>query len=164
MVCIYQNLRSFIVQSLAGQPVPETADRNAAFIYKTLVAHEWPAPPYKRPGGTIYVPGKALAYYPEGTDWSPNTLSTFYLLDGFVHLLELDKGLAHPAGEWRRLRVKKMLEFQARHPDGHMYAKGEFDSLPIVEQVIPYIAGDIVLLHWLRDQKAISRKENWLKQ
>ncbi len=162
MCCITLNLRSFIVQSLAGQPVSEAADFNADLIYRTLVTTQWPSPPYKKPGGVMYVPGKAEVYYPTGTDWSHYRFAIFYQLDVHAHLLGFDKDLPHRASSWMRIRARRILNMQSRHEDGRMFAKREFDRFAPREQSVGATFASAFLLHWLHSQNAISRKANWL--
>ncbi len=161
MTTFSMNLRSFLVQSLAGQPVPQSTDFNAAVVYRALVERVWPSPPYKPPGGTMYVPGKVEVYYPEGTDWSNYRFDIFYWIDSYAHLFGWDKDWKHKAGDWMRLRATRILEMQARHPDGRMFAKGEFDTYSGAEQMTCWVLADAFLLHRLHEQGAISRQANW---
>ncbi|MCZ7645131.1 MAG: VWA domain-containing protein [Planctomycetota bacterium] len=162
MVCTTLNLRAFVIQPLAGQAASESADFNAELIYRTLVAARWDSPPHKPPGGTMYLPGKPEVYYPEGTDWSPFRFDIFYLADVYAHFLEWGRAEGWPAAEWMRLRAAKILEMQARHPDGRMFAKGEFDRFPGREQLAARQFADAWLCFWLHAQGKLGRKANWL--
>ncbi len=155
-------MQGFLVSSLADTPVSETTDFNFDVIYRTMVTKHFNSPPYKAPGGTMYIPGKAEQYYPQGTDWSTLRFTCFLGLDTFADVLEYDKGLPHKASHWRKLRAEKILEMQSRHADGRMYAQGEFDSYPGREQMVLWMLGDSYLLQWLADRKAIAKKGNWL--
>jgi hypothetical protein len=161
MTTFSMNMRSFLIQSLAGQPVPQSADFNAAVVYRSLVEQKWPSPPYKAPGGAMYIPGKVEVYYPEGTDWSEYRFDIFYWIDSYAHLFGWDKALSHPAADWMRLRAKRILEMQARHPDGRMFAKGEFDTYRGAEQMTCWVLADAFLLHWLKDSNSLSRQADW---
>ncbi len=55
-------MQGFLAFSLAGTPVPETTDFNFAVIYKALVTREFRSPPFRAPGGTMYIPGKPENY------------------------------------------------------------------------------------------------------
>jgi hypothetical protein len=79
-VAITLNSRSYLIQPFAGQQVFEGSDMNFPLIYKLLTEHEWKSPPYMPPGGTVYIPGKADVYYPQGTDWSRFRYDIFSLL------------------------------------------------------------------------------------
>lgn len=162
-VTITINSRAFLVQSLAGQTVSQAAEWNAPFIYQSLVDHAWPSPPYKAPGGPMYVPGKAEVYYPMGTDWSKFRFPIYYLNDVDAHLLDWDKGSKHKAVDWMRLRAKRILAMQARHPDGHLWEEAEYPTYPGKEQMVGWQAGDAYQLFWLRDHHALSKQGNWLK-
>jgi len=163
MTCFKLKMYTFVVQPLAGQTSSETADFNAALVYRTMVATEWKAPPYKSPGGTIYVPGKPEIYYPQGySDGSPFNYESFYGVDVYAHLLAWDKGQARPAAEWMRLRAAKILERQARHPDGHLFAKGE-DPSPSCEQQAAGAFTGAWMSFWLHAQGKLGQKANWLE-
>lgn len=151
------NARSFLTQSLAGEPVSQAAEWNAPFIYHSLVTHRWPSPPYKAPGGPMYIPGKAELYYPQGTDWSTYRFDIYYLADVDAHLLDWDKGLKPQASSWMRIRAKRILAMQTRHSDGHMFTHEEYPTYPGCEQMVGWQAGDAYLLFWLDAQKAVSR-------
>jgi hypothetical protein len=164
MTCIASNLRAYLTMSLAGQPVPEAANFNADVVYRCLVMHDWPSPPYEPPGGTMYIPGKAELYYPMGTDWSRFRFAVYYRVDTYADLLGWDKGWPHRAAEWKRIRADRILAMQARHGDGRTYAKGEFDRYRGAEQMSCWLYADSFLLQWLRDRDAISRPSNWNDQ
>jgi hypothetical protein len=161
MCCVALSLRAYLTQSLAGGPVPECTDFGATAVYRNLASHRWPSPPSKPPGGTIYVPGRAEVYYPEGTDWYPDRIDHFYLLDTYVHVLGWDSG-GPPAQTWMRLRAEKLLERQSRTPDRCVYAPGEFTRYPKQEQEAAWLVSDAFLLHWLRSNGGLSKKGNWL--
>lgn len=123
------------VFSLAKQPVPEVADFNCALVYGALVTKEWESPPFREPGGTIYIPGKAEVYYPRGTDWSKHRLDIFYQADVVADIFEWDGDFPHKASTWISLRAKKIRDMQLRHDDRRMFAPGEFDRYPGREQM-----------------------------
>ena len=156
-VTITLNARSYLTQSLAKQPVSGAASWNAAFIYRSLVDHAWPSPPYKAPGGPMYIPGKAEVYYPQGTDWSTYRFDIYYLTDVDAHLLDWDAGLSHKASGWMRVRAKRILAMQARHPDGHMFTREEYSTYPGCEQMVAWQAADAYLLFWLDARHDIAK-------
>jgi len=162
MACLYLMVRGHVVQPLAGQPVPESVDFNAPFIYRTFVVKAWPSPPYAKPGGTIYRPGEPAIYYPQRADWSRRAYVNYYALDVYAHLLGWDAGLPHRAQEWMRVRAKAILAQQARHADGHIWAKGEFDTWPGREQTAGHLLANAYLLLWLHAQGIPLAKANWL--
>lgn len=155
-------MQGFLVCSLANIPVPETIDFNFDLIYRTLVTRQFESPPYEAPGGTMFIPGKAEQYYPQGTDWSRLRFACFLGLDTFSDVLGYDRGLPHKAADWRQLRAKRILKMQSRHPDGRMYAKGEFERYPGREQMVFWMLSDAHLLQWLSDHDAIAKKKKWL--
>lgn len=147
---------------LAGLPAPESIDFNFATIYRTLVTKRFESPPWEAPGGTMYIPDSPEQYYPQGTDWSRYRYACFYGMDTIADILGYDEGLPHRAAHWRELRARRILEMQSRHPDGRMYADGEFDRYPGREQMIFWMIADAHLLQWLADRNALTGKANWL--
>jgi hypothetical protein len=161
-LAVHLNLRAFVVQPLARQPVPEAADFNAALVYRCLVTREWPSPPYAAPGGTIYRPGEPYLYYPVRADWGRVDCLNAYLVDAHARVLGLDKGLPSRAQDWMRVRAAKILEMQQRHPDRRVWAAGEADAWPGREQTACGRLGAAFLVLWLEAQHYPIRKTNWL--
>lgn len=155
-------MSGFHVFSLANQTVPQALDFNFRFIYQTLTTKQFTAPPFKSPGGTMYIPNSPEQYYPEGTDWSKHRYACYYGLDALADVLKYDKKLPK-AADWVSLRANRIIEFQSRHADGHMYQSGEYDNYKGVEQMIFWMCADAHLLYWLADRKAIAKKESWLQ-
>jgi len=163
--CVVLKLRAYITQSLAGGPVPQTAEFNGPDVYRMLVLHRWPAPPHQAPGGTIYVPGEAEVYYPYGTDWYKERVDHFYLLDVYAHLLGWDRELGEArAQSWMRLRAEKLLARQSRHAGRCVFRPSELarTRYPGSEQEVAWLGADAFLLHWLRACGALGTKGNWL--
>jgi hypothetical protein len=163
MTCIANlQMQGFLVFSLAGVPVPETIDFNFNVIYKAFVERQFPCPPYHKPGGTMYIPGKPEVYYPQGTDWSVFRFDIFYNMDVYATVLKYDIKLAQMATEWMQLRSERILQMQSRHEDGHVYARGEFDRYKGVEQIALQGLSGSYLLQWLAAKNSLSEKGNWL--
>jgi hypothetical protein len=156
--------RTFLVQPLAGEPVSQGAALNSSFIYHSFVEHVWPSPPYKSPGGSMYITGKAEVYYPQGTDWSKYRFDVYYLNDVNAHILGWDKGLKHKANDWMRIRARRILAMQARHSDGHMFTHEEYSTYAGCEQMVAWLTADAYLLFWLHAHHAMARQagHEWL--
>lgn len=150
------NLWGFLMNALAGQPPPEATDFKGRDIYRTFITLDWPSPPFEPPGGTIYRPDEPNVYYPRGVDWSTYDVSPYYLIDVWAHVLGWDDGLPRPALHWMRLRADRMKEMQSRHPDGHMFAPGEYDTYSGAEQWIAWCLTDAALALWLDAHDAID--------
>jgi len=155
-------MSGFLVSSLAGTPVPETTDFNFALVYGALVTNRFASPPFEPPGGTMYIPGSAEQYYPQGTDWSRLRYACYLGMDTIADVLGYDAGLPHRAAHWRELRARRILQMQARHADGRLYADDEFTSYPSREQMVFWMVGDAHLFQWLADRHALAKKANWL--
>jgi hypothetical protein len=122
----------------------------------------WTSPPYQEPGGTIYVPNKARIYYPQGTDWSRDDVTQYYILDVHAHIFHWDHQVPYTATQWMTLREKAMLTMQQRHLDRRMFAVGEYDTYEGSEQWIAWCIADTYLIFWLDEQNALKPKQNWL--
>ncbi|QBG49150.1 hypothetical protein EGM51_17760 [Verrucomicrobia bacterium S94] len=157
-------MQGFMVFPLAGQPVPESIDFNFPMIYRTLATKEFVSPPFKEPGGTMFIPGSPEQYYPKGTDWSKYRYACFYGMDALFDVLGYDAGLGEKASEWRRLRGERMLEMQLRHADGRLYAPGEYDTYKGVEQMVFWMMADAHLLQWLSDHGVCFDRKNRLEE
>ena len=163
MTCVKLKLRAVLTQSLVGSPVPETAEFGADRVYRIFVDRGWPSPPHEPPGGTIYVPGRAEVYYPEGTDWFAGRVVIYYLLDVYADVLGWGPANGHAPAYWLRLRADRILERQTEHPDRCVYGPGEFTRHVPREQDAAWGLADAFLLQWLRARAALSGKGDWLK-
>ncbi|HEY8658002.1 MAG TPA: hypothetical protein VIL78_03140 [Hanamia sp.] len=150
------NSRSYLVQPLANQQVSPASQWNASFIYHSLAEHKWSSPPYKLPGGAMFIPGKAEVYYPQGTDWSKYRFDVYYLTHVNAYVLGWDKGIQKETKRWMQVQGSRILDMQARHNDGHMFTKEEYPTYPGCEQMLAWTIGDAYLLLWLKSHHAIS--------
>lgn len=161
MTCIKFNLQAHTLLSLAGQTVPEAADFRARFIWRTLATKNWPSPPNRSPGGTIYVPGQAEIYFPEGTDRFTGRVACYYILDTWAHLLGWGSDLAVSPATWMRLRTDAIVKNQERHEDRRLYAEGELTSFVPREQNDFKRIADAYLALWLNERGALKPIGNW---
>jgi hypothetical protein len=163
-VTVTLNTRTFLTQSLAIQPVSQGAQMNAPFIYQSLTKHVWSSPPYKIPGGPMYIPGKAEVYYPQGTDWSKYRFDIYYLMDVNAFILGWDKGIKNKARDWMEIRANRILAMQARHSDGHMFTHEEYPTYPGCEQMVAWQIGDAYLLLWLHAHHSLAGSKQSVHQ
>ncbi|MDR2469419.1 MAG: hypothetical protein LBD27_02925 [Tannerella sp.] len=145
--------RSYVIQPFAAQPVLAASDLNLPFIYRSMVEQVWTSPPYEPPGSAMYIPGKAEVYYPQGTDWSKFRFDIYYLMDVGAHVFGWDDGLKHKAVDWMRIRADKIEAMQARHSNGSLFAKGEFETYPGCEQMTAWVLADAWLFFRLHTGK-----------
>jgi F5/8 type C domain/NPCBM-associated, NEW3 domain of alpha-galactosidase len=122
------NLMAAAAYTLAGERTPAAAFHNADHVYDAMVDVEFPSPPFAAPGGTIYVEGSPQVYYPQGTDWSPSRIMIYGNLDAMARAFDFDDRASTKAPYWETLHAGAALAQQERHPDGKMYAPGEFNS------------------------------------
>lgn len=157
-------MQGFIVFPLAGQVIPESTDFGFEVVYRTLVTKSFDSPPYKAPGGTMYIPGSPEQYYPQGTDWSQYRYASFFGMDSLADVLGYDKDLPRKAADWRKLRAERIYELQSRHEDGRMYAKGEYDTYWCAEQMVFWMMTDGHFLQWLVDRGVRFERGDWLAE
>ena len=158
MVAISMNFWGLTTQSLATTPVTEAWDFNGSLVYNTCAEKRWPSPPYDQPGGTIYLAGRPDVYYPQGTDWSRQDYTLFYLMDVYADLYSWND----QAHSWRDIRSDAMLAMQRRHTDRRMFADGEYNTYPGREQWAFWCLTDAFLPLWLEKHHALGEKQNWL--
>lgn len=153
MTTLTFNLMASAAYSLAGQPTPRAALLNADVVYDAMVDHEFASPPYRAPGGTMYVDGQPGIYFPQGTDWSPSRIMIYGELDVAARVYGFDDLASQKAGYWEDLHVGAALAQQNRHPDGKMFAPGEFTSEENDGAVVPARAW---LANWLASHDAVA--------
>lgn len=153
MTTLDLNLMAGAGYTLAGKHTPEGVFLNAKYVYDALVDHEFASPPYRAPGGTIYVPDAAPVYYPQGTDWSPSRIMIYGSLDVMARSYGFDDLASTKAQYWENLHVGGALAQQSRHPDGKMFAPGEFTSEENDGAVVPARA---YLTEWLASRGLVK--------
>jgi hypothetical protein len=160
------NMQSYMLQSMAGQTVPQAAGFNGDVIWQAFQQTNFPTPTYNAPGGTIYRNGQAEVYYPQGNDWSTKRQDIFYLGDAFAEVLGQDIGFTDAAA-YLSLRADYLLALQARPggSPGETYRSGDWNSNYVPkEQQVAWQMGDAYLLQWLAAQNAIKPTGNWIPQ
>lgn len=121
MAAMHMQLWNVLIAELAQRKAPEEAIVNTDLVYQALESRYWEDTPQS--SSTIYIPGQAPVFYPEGTGWSPVLIDNFFLFDVYTDLLSLDEGLVYPASYWADLRTEAMREMQLRSDDGAFYQK-----------------------------------------
>jgi hypothetical protein len=104
------------------------------------------------PGGTIYRPGSAELYYPQGNDWGTNRIMNFVFADVVAHTLHLDGRSTVKAAEWERLHATAALAMQARFTDGRTYATDAEDKFHSRDGWVALRATASCLLKWMAAQ------------
>jgi hypothetical protein len=157
MASALMNLWNPIVFFLAGKDMPEAAFWNMNLIYNNLENHTWDSPPYDAPGGTIYQPDKATVYYPQGTDWSTQSIDNFFMFDVQAAAFDIDNGVSIPARDWAHLRADYLLDMQARSKTGQLYQqKDQLHFYPKESKAAAWFAMSHLTL-WLEYQRAWGR-------
>jgi hypothetical protein len=142
---VVQNLQAVCLFSIARQPVPQAATVNAALIYSSLTGRVFASPPFDPPGGTVYVPGSADLYFPQGNDWGTSRKVHMAALDAMVDSF----GIAAGADGWGLLHAQAQAAMQARSTTGQTYIAGGEDNYAGREQWVAMNAAWAWLARWV---------------
>ena len=115
------NVHAPLVAGLAGAPYPAAILHNQALLYRNIAQTPFASPPYRAPGGTVYVRGTPRLYFPTGADWGTGRQSVFGVLDTEIAALRLDRGLRTPAATWARIHLREVRRQQSRFTTGQMF-------------------------------------------
>ena len=161
--------KPFITQSLANQSVPEAAGFNADLVYRSMATVLFSVEDgWRRPGGTMfrrdadtdYLPEQ---YYPQGWDWSPHRYELFLLADLFAEALGFDHNEDFDATGWAYVRLAKLNDRQARHEDGHLYARNEHRPYIGSEAYAFQLVADSWMLYWMDRNDFLNDQDNWIE-
>lgn len=164
IAAIEMGLWNYLPVALAGQQPPESMGWNVDVAYRCLQSCDWPSPPYAAPGGTMYREGEPLVYYPNGTDWSPNRVDNFMIVDVLVDAFAprtLDEP-AHRGGlPWATLRTRHLAGMHARSTTGQLFT--EEDALDFVpkESFAAVHFAYALLGRWLARSGRVGEPRNW---
>ncbi|WP_420113971.1 LamG-like jellyroll fold domain-containing protein [Pseudactinotalea sp.] len=121
MLAFDQSVNNALAQQLTGQ-LPATAFfHNIDLTYHAFVDLTFDAPPWRAPGGTIYVPDSRDIYYPDGNDWGSTFPLYFAQADVIAASFGLDSGVSTPADTWAMAHLEHAVELQDRFDDGRTY-------------------------------------------
>lgn len=149
MLAFDQNINNALAQQLAGE-LPATAFlHNVDLTYGALVDLPFESPPWRQPGGTIYVPGQADIYYPDGNDWGTTFPLYFAQADVIADSFGLGDDLSAPPEEWGRLHLEAAIALQDRFPDGRTYANNTESNYGLKEERTAQIAAHTFLTRFL---------------
>ena len=120
MCAIMHNALNAWMFGLAGEKAPEASMMNGEKVYSALTEYPF------APGKTIYVKGEqgeatCRMFFPEGNDWGTGRQDGYWLMDVLAYCFHWDEASSVKAIDWAAARNQKMLEMQARHPDGRSY-------------------------------------------
>jgi hypothetical protein len=137
MAAIEVNSHSSWQSGLAGTAAPLAAIFGADKVYAAFTTKTFASPPYRAPGGHIYIAGSGDVYFPQGTDWGTGRAANYANVDLTAIASGYDRG--HNAAVWADLHLKKVLREQSRSSDGrsylgHFYDTGSEDTYPGREQ------------------------------
>lgn len=155
MATAVQNLHASLTAGLAGLPTPQAALHHVDLTYEALVDHQFDAPPYAQPGGTMYIDDSDEVYYPEGTTWGDSRRMHMAAFDVLVGNLGLDQQVSERASRWQDLHAGAALAMQERHADGRTYGPGDEDPYAGREEWVAMHAAWAHLSTWLTDRNAV---------
>lgn len=161
---IEMGLWNYLPVALAGQHPPEAMGWNVDVAYRCLQSCDWPSPPYAAPGGTMYRDGEPLVYYPQGTDWSPNRVDNFMIVDVLVDALAprtLDEATPREGLPWATLRAAHLESMQARSTTGQLFTDDDaYDFVPRESFAAVHFAYAL-LGRWLARSGRVREPHNW---
>lgn len=149
MLAFDQNVNNALAQQLAGQLPAAAFLHNVDLTYEALVDLPFDSPPWLQPGGTIYVPGEAEIYYPDGNDWGTTFPLYFAQVDVIADSFGLGADLSAPPAEWGRLHLQAAIALQDRFPDGRTYANNTESNYGLKEERTAQIAAHTFLTRFL---------------
>jgi hypothetical protein len=156
MATVVQNLTAPLISAFAGQPAPVAALHNADVVYGAMTNVTFAAPPYRAPGGTIYVPGSAALYYPQSNDWGSNRIAHIVALDEMAADLHIDDLATVPAATELDLHLQKVATMQARSKDGRSYVSASEDTYNLREEWVAYHLSLAWLTRWTTSNGLVS--------
>ncbi|MFI9105404.1 hypothetical protein ACIGXA_33325 [Streptomyces fildesensis] len=143
MLAFDQSLHQGMTSGLAGACGPVVAKHNVEVVYDALVDKGFT----KTDGTTttIYQPGSANIYYPQGNDWGTQFPAYFGAFDLVVSLDGQDTLASTSASTWEALHDNAEIALQNRFTDGHTYAGSAENSYGGAEQRIGSLAAQSFL-------------------
>ena len=154
LISITQLFNAPLLYTLAGMPTPKAAFFNADVSYGALVNLNFKNPPFKTPGGTIYIENSPNVYYPQGNDWGTHRRLHFAYLDAAADAFKFDNLVKKKGKYWEPLHAQVTLDMQMRptHEDGHVYEAKIEDTYAGREEWVAQFAGRIYLTKWIMQQ------------
>lgn len=161
MTTVEQNTSAALTYGLAGMATPQAALFNADVVYNSLVDTNFTSPPYRAPGGTIYVHDAAAQatpaiYYPQGNDWGTGRRMHFVLVDAQAQAFGFDNLVSIPGSAWEEQHAATAAQMQSRFTDGRTYGASSEDTYAGREQWVAVMAGQTYLTHWLTHQGPVK--------
>ncbi|SDE07029.1 LamG domain-containing protein [Auraticoccus monumenti] len=149
MLAFDQNVNNALAQQLTGQLPARAYLRNVDLTYEALVDLEFPSPPWRAPGGTIYEPGGPGIYYPDGNDWGTTFPLYFAQADVIAHSYGLGADLSAPPEDWAVRHLQAAIDLQDRFPDGRTYLNDTESNYRLREERTAQIAAHTFLTRFL---------------
>jgi hypothetical protein len=160
---IYQNMQDILVSALAGQPAPQAVTTLAGPVYASYTSLNYPSPPNASPGGTVYRPGSAAIYYPQGCDWGTGQEIPYALVDAETAAFGVGTSTSTA---YENLHASKQLAMQqeASHADGHTYDTDAQYVYVGREEQTGQLAAQLYLTKFVRDHglSSLSNSSYWL--
>ncbi len=158
---IYQNMQDILVDALAGQSTPQAITALVAPVYAAYTSVSYTDPPYDTPGGTVYTPGSASIYYPQGCDWGTGQEIPYALAD--AESAAFGVGTTTSAA-FEDLHANAALALQQSHTDGHSYDTNAQFNYTGREENVAQEAAQLYFTKYVRDHSLASfnNTSEWL--
>jgi hypothetical protein len=158
---IYQNMQDILVNSLAGQSTPQAVTALLSPVYAAYTSVSYASPSYDAPGGTVYTPGSASIYYPQGCDWGTGQEIPYALVDAETAAFGVG---TTTSGTYEDLHANAELALQKSHTDGHTYDTNTQFNYTGREENVAQEAAQLYLTKYVRDHSLASYNTNtyWL--
>jgi hypothetical protein len=163
MAAIELNAHATWQNGLAGTAGPLAAKFGTDKVYAAFTDKTFASPPFRAPGGHLYISSSADVYFPQGTDWGTGRAANYVNVDLTAVACGYDRG--HNAPAWAALHLQKVLREQARSTDGrsylgHWYDAGSEDTYPGREQWVAANLAEAWLITYLGSNNLITFHNN----
>ncbi|WP_114559268.1 LamG-like jellyroll fold domain-containing protein [Desertihabitans aurantiacus] len=149
MLAFDQNVNNALAQQLTSQLPARAYLHNVDLTYEAFVDLEFPSPPWRPPGGTIYVPGSDQIHYPDGNDWGTTFPLYFAQADVIADSFGAGGEVSVPPREWALRHLQAAVDLQERFADGHTYLDTTESNYRLREERTAQIAAHTFLTRFL---------------
>ncbi len=159
---VYQSVDTLEMAVLGGRAAPQASLFGLGPVYAAMSTTNFTNPPYKirtpqlddPSAGTIYVPGSALIYYPQGCDWGTGQELPYALMDTDANVFGFADG-TDAAGE-AKLHLDASAALQAATPTGQMYTSTKQYSYVGAEEHTAQLAAQTYLAGFIQQDLTVQ--------
>jgi hypothetical protein len=151
---LYQSVDAAELALLAGQSAPQSTLHGLGPVYAAFSGDSFLAPPNLAPGGTVYDPGTAAIYYPQGCDWGVAQQIPYALADADADAFGFLDG--NEAATDNDRHAAAALAMQDRTGTGAMYVSSAEYTYVGREEHAAQLAGQLYLTEYLRSRVPLA--------